>query len=181
MIDEHVQPVTFIPPLHTLPGDVRKSLSQLLEIFKLQIAQHETIIGTIKCKLTQATHNLSHRGHTITMKHYKWVRIEIYKFLDAQVVCSSHSSLSPPIIVVPMGDGGKCPVIDNRALSKVTWKFVGPMPRDEDIFSKLNGAKNFSTLNLLMKTVPKTALTSPFGKYKYLKVPFGLPQAPAYL
>ena len=30
MIDEHVQPDSFKPPLHTLLGDVRKSLNQLL-------------------------------------------------------------------------------------------------------------------------------------------------------
>ena len=35
MIDEHFQPDTFTPPLHTLLGDVRKSLNQLLETFKL--------------------------------------------------------------------------------------------------------------------------------------------------
>ena len=29
-------------------------------------------------------------------------------------------------------------------------------------------------------SIPKTAFTSPFGKYEYLKVPFGLAQAPAY-
>ena len=34
MIDEHVQPDTFTPPLHSLPGDVRKSLNILLEKFK---------------------------------------------------------------------------------------------------------------------------------------------------
>ena len=28
--------------------------------------------------------------------------------------------------------------------------------------------------------IPKTAFTSPFGKYEYIKVPFGLAQAPAY-
>ena len=33
MIDEHIQPDTFTPTLHTLPGDVRKSLNQLLETF----------------------------------------------------------------------------------------------------------------------------------------------------
>ena len=31
-----------------------------------------------------------------------------------------------------------------------------------------------------MKTIPKTAFTSPFGKYESLKVPFGLAQALAY-
>ena len=64
------------------------------------------------------------------------------------------------------------------------------MPRVEDIFSKLNGAKYFSTLNLHAgnqhiplneESIPKTAFTSPFGKYEYLKVPFGLAQAPMHV
>ena len=63
------------------------------------------------------------------------------------------------------------------------------MPRVKDIFSKLNGAKYFSTLNLCTgyhhtpldeDSIPKIDFTSPFGKYEYLKVPFGLAQAPAY-
>ena len=29
-------------------------------------------------------------------------------------------------------------------------------------------------------SIPKTAFISPFGKYEYVKVPFGLAQAPAY-
>ena len=29
-------------------------------------------------------------------------------------------------------------------------------------------------------SIPKSAFNSPFGKYKYVKVPFGLAQAPAY-
>ena len=63
------------------------------------------------------------------------------------------------------------------------------MPKVEDIFSKLNGAKYFSTLDLRagyhhipldQSSIPKTAFNSPFGKYEYVKVPFGLAQAPAY-
>ena len=44
--DEHIQPDTFTPPLHNLPSNVRKSLDQLLETFKLQFAWDETSIGT---------------------------------------------------------------------------------------------------------------------------------------
>ena len=64
-----------------------------------------------------------------------------------------------------------------------------PILRVEDIFSKLNGAKYFLTLNLHIghhhipldeDPIPKTDFTSPFGKYEYLKVPFGLAQAAAY-
>ena len=63
------------------------------------------------------------------------------------------------------------------------------MPKVEDIFFQLNGAKYFSTLDLQTgyhhipldeSSIPKTAFTSPFGKYKYIKVPLGLVQAPAY-
>ena len=46
MIGEHIQPDPFIPPLHTLPDDVIKSLNQLLETFKSQFAQDETSIRT---------------------------------------------------------------------------------------------------------------------------------------
>ena len=84
--------------------------------------------------------SVSLRPYPIAMKHYDWVRSEINKLLDAQEFPSSHSSRSAPIIVVPKGNGGKCLLIDYRALNKVVWKSVWPMPRVEDIFSKLNGA-----------------------------------------
>ena len=96
---------------------------------------------------------------------------------------------SAPIIVVPKGNGGKHLVIDYRALNKVTRKFTWPMPKVEDIFSKLNGATYLTTLDLRAgyhhipldkPSIPKTAFNSPFGKFEYVKVPFGLAQAPAY-
>ena len=63
------------------------------------------------------------------------------------------------------------------------------MPRVEDMFSKVNSIKYFSTLDLHTRyhhiplnegCIPKTAFTSPFGKYEYLKVPFGFTQVPVY-
>ena len=90
---------------------------------------------------------------------------------------------------MPKDDGGKCLVIDYRALNKVTRKFTWPMPKVEDIFSKLNGATYFTTLDLRAgyhhipldkPSIPKMAFNSPFGKYEYIKVPFGLAQAPTY-
>ena len=129
------------------------------------------------------------RPYPITIKHYDWVRSEINKLLDAQVICNSHSSWSVPIIVIPKGDGGKCLVIEYRALNKVTWKLVCHMPRVEGIFSKLNGVKYFSILDLSAwydhihldeDYILQTAFTSPFWKYEYLQVPFGLAQALAY-
>ena len=80
-------------------------------------------------------------------------------------------------------------MIDYRALNKVTRKFTWPMPKVEDIFSKLNRATYFTTLDLCTgyhhipldkPSIPKTAFNLPFRKFEYITVPFGLAQAPAY-
>ena len=70
-------------------------------------------------------------------------------------------------------------------MKKVTQKFMWPMPKVEDIFSKLSSVKYFSTLNLHtgyhhILLDEDSAFTCHFKKIKYLKVPFGLAQAPAY-
>ena len=123
------------------------------------------------------------------MKNHQWVKDKIEKLLEANIICSSQSSWTAPIIIVPKGERGKCLAIDYRALNKVTRKFTWPNPKVEDIFSKLNGAKYFTTSDLRARyhhipldhsSIPKTVFISPFGKYEYMKVPFGLAQAPAY-
>ena len=132
---------------------------------------------------------VSQKPYPIAMKNYQWVKEEVEKLLTAKIIHSSRSSWSAPIIIVPKGDGGKWLVIDYRALNKVTRKFTWPMLKAKDIFSKLNEAKYFTTLDLRAgyhhialdkSSIPKTAFNSPFGKYEYVKVPFGLAQAPAY-
>ena len=122
---------------------------------------------------------ISQKPYPIAMKHYQWIKEDIEKLIAAKVICSSRSSWSAPIIVVP--DGGKHLVIVYRALNKVTRKFTWPMPKVEDISSKLNRATYFTTLDLWTgyhhipldkPAIPKTAFNSPFGKYEYIKVPF---------
>ena len=138
---------------------------------------------------TGNTDPVSQEPYPIAMKHYQWVKCDIEKLLAAKVIHSSRSSWSAPLIVVPKGDGGKHMVIDYRALNKVTRKFTWPMPKVEDIFSKLNGTTYFTPLDLRAgyqhilldkPSILKIAFNSPFGKYKYVKVLFGLAEAPAY-
>ena len=193
MLPETVKPDSFTPPKYQLDATTQQQLDFLLRTFKDQFAKDETTIGTTP--LTQMSIDtgdsdpISQKPYPVAMKHYQWVKEEIDKLLEAGVIKNSHSSWSAPIIVVLKGDGGKCLVIDYRALNKVTKKFVWSMPKVEDIFSQLNGAKYFSTLDLkagyhhiglTTDLMPKTAFASPFGKYEYVKVPFRLAQVPAY-
>ena len=66
---------------------------------------------------------------------------------------------------------------------------IHPLPKIDEMYAKLKGAKVFSTIDLrsgyhhitLSKSSrAKTAFVTPFGKYEFLVVPFGLAQAPAY-
>ena len=191
MMSETFMSDTFNPPDHKISTPVQNNLKLLLEEYGSQFTQDETSIGTTLLTGmsidTGTTNPVSQKPYPIAMKHYEWVKNEIEKLLAVKVICSSCSISSAPIIVVPKGDGGKHLVIDYRALNKVTRKFTWPIPKVEDIFSKLKGATYFTTLylhagyhhiTLDKSSIPKTAFNSPFGKYEYVKVPFA--QAPAY-
>ena len=72
MIDEHVQPNTFTRPSYILPGNVRKPLNQLFEIFKSHFVQDETSVGTTHCTKMQIytcnSEPVSQRPYSITLK-----------------------------------------------------------------------------------------------------------------
>ena len=193
MMAETVTPDTFDPPCHELSETVQGELDVLLKDYESQFTKDETSIGMMPLTSmtidTGTSDPISQKPYPIAMKHYQWVKEDIEKLLAAKVIHSSRSSWSAPIIGVPKGDGGKCLVIDYRALNKVTRKFTWPMPKVEDIFSKLDGATYFTTLDLQAgyhhiplnkQSIPKTAFNSPFGKYEYIEAPFGLAHALAY-
>ena len=109
--------------------------------------------------------------------------------LEAGVIRERHSSWSAPIVVVPKGDGGKRMYVDCRALNAKSRTYIWPMPRIDDILAKLHKAKFFTTLDLRgsyhhialdKDAIKKTTFVTHFGKYEYLKVPFGLAQVPSY-
>ena len=186
MMAEKVTPDIFNPPHHKLSTNIHE-LNALLKEYESQLAKDKTSTGTTPLSSmmidTGTSNPISQKPYPIAMKHYQWVKEEIEKLLTAKVICSSRSSWSALIIVVPKGHGSKHLVIDYRALNKVTRKFTWPMPKVEDIFSKLNRATYFTMLDLRAgyhhipldkPSIQKMVFNSPFGKYKYVKVPFGL-------
>ena len=128
MMAEQVKPDVFNPPCHKLTTNVQNELDTLLKEYESQFTMDEMSIGTTPLtSMMIGTGNsdpVSQKPYPITMKHYQWVKEEIEKLLTAKVICSSRSSWSAPIIVVPKGNGGKCLVIDYRALNQVARKFT---------------------------------------------------------
>ena len=91
---------------------MQDSLKSLLQEYESQFTKDETSIGTTPLtSMTidkDTTNPVSQKPYPIAMKHYEWVKNEIQKLLTTKVICTSCSSWSAPIIVVPKGDRGKC-------------------------------------------------------------------------
>jgi hypothetical protein len=86
-------------------------------------------------------------------------------------------------------DGSRRMCVDYRNLNEATFKNKYPLPRIEDLFDQMRGAKVFSKLDLrsgyhqlMIRTedVPKTAFTTRYGLYEFLVMSFGLTNASAY-
>jgi transposase InsO family protein len=116
------------------------------------------------------------------------VRDHIQGLLDKGVVQHSHSPYAAPIVVVKKKDGSIRLCVDYRKLNEKTVKDAYPLPRIQESFDALSGARYFSTLDLAsgyhqISVAPedqhKTAFVTPFGHYEFTRMPFGLTGAPA--
>ena len=105
MMAEQVQADIFDPLHHKLKPSIQSKLDALLKEYATQFAKDEISIRTMP--LTEMTINtgdsepISQKPYPIAIKNYQWVKEEIEKLLTVKVICSSRSSWSAPIIVVP--------------------------------------------------------------------------------
>ena len=125
--------------------------------------------------------------------HKKEIDKQVGKLLDQEIIKPSLSPYNSPIWIVskkPGPDGELLwrMVIDFRDLNKITVPDAYPLPNINEILDQLGGAKYFSVFDLASgfhqipmkpEDAPKTAFSTPHGHYEFVRMPFGLCNAPA--
>ena len=125
--------------------------------------------------------------HRVPDKMKSLVKDEIEKLLELGVIVVSTSPWASPIVPVPKGDGGLRLCIDYRRLNGVTQGDPYYMSTFDEILervghskciSKIDLRKGFYQIEVEEESVAKTAFLTPFGKYEFKRMPFGLKNAP---
>ena len=147
----------------------------------------KTEVGQMVIQSTEP-YPLASAPYRVPDKLKEGVRGEIQKLVELGVVVQSTSPWASPIVPVPKPDGTLRLCIDYRRLNAVTVADPYYMATLEEILervgssgciSKLDLLKGFYQVEVQEESRAKTAFVSPFGKYEFVRMPFGLRNAPS--
>lgn len=116
---------------------------------------------------------------------------EIISDLQAQgIIRPSDSPYASPIVLVKKKDGSTATrmCVDYRTLNGITLRDNFPLPLIEDCLEYLEGKQYFSVLDLKNgfhqvrvsdASIKFTSVVTPMGQFEYVRMPFGMKNAPA--
>lgn len=185
-------PVAIRQEIEDLPEPHQTNASELLLQYAALFAKDDFDLG----ETTVVTHVIRTGDHSpikqpprrVPYALRKTVEEMVEKMQAQGVVRPSKSPWASPIVLVAKKDGSTRFCVDYRKLNAVTKMDVFPLPRIDDSLDLLAGAKYFTTLDLASgywqvamdeESREKTAFVTHSGLFEFLKMPFGLCNAPA--
>lgn len=138
--------------------------------------------------LTSGAQPVAHKQHRLSPHMWDEIESQIEELVSKGFIVSSRSPWCAPLLVVKKKGGSYRVCMDYRALNAVTHKDAFPMPRPEDLFDRLHGARYLTSLDMISgyhqvlvakEDREKTAFSTLSGHYEWKVMPFGLTGVPA--
>ena len=139
--------------------------------------------------LVPGTSPIAKRPYRMAAPELAELKKQLEELQQSGFIRPSSSPWGAPVLFVKKKDGSLRMCVDYRALNEVTIKNKYPLPRIDDLFDQLKGAKYFSKIDLRSgyhqlkikeSDIPKTAFVTRYGQYEFTVMSFGLTNAPAY-
>ena len=181
-----VNNVKIIQAFPDMPDDIKQLLNKFPSItspISKDTHTDNTIFHHIDTKSSSPTFS---RPRRLDEKKTKEAKEEFETLQRMGIIRPSKSPWSSPLHSVPKVDGSRRYVGDYRALNSITVPDRYPIPNVNNLSSKLFGSSVYTKLDLVKafhqipinpEDIPKTAVTTPFGLYEFVKMPFGLRNA----
>lgn len=180
-------PVAINTPLQ---GEEKKSLLSIINNFSEHLitgtATSTVKTGSMQIRLKNET-PVVYRPYKMSYDEKLRVREIVKDLKDKGVIRDSNSEYSSPILLVKKKDGSDRMCVDFRALNANTVKDHYPLPLIDDHIDRLGKCKYFTSLDMATgfhqirldpESVPLTGFVTPEGHYEYVKMPYGLTNAP---
>ena len=189
---------TSSPSAKKIPGVVSPELDRLRSVV---VEEHRDVFADELPPGLPPQREVDHRIELVpdakptsrpTFRMSAWELGELKKQLEeltkSGFIQPSKSPFGAPILFVKKKDGTMRMCVDYRALNEITVKNKYALPRVDELFDRLQGAKYFSKIDLRSgyhqiridpADVPKTAFRTRYGHFEFLVLPFGLTNAPA--
>jgi hypothetical protein len=139
--------------------------------------------------LLPGTAPISKWTYRMAVKELKELKKQLTELQEAGYIRPSSSPWGAPVLFVQKKDGSQQMCVDYRSLNDVTVKNKYPLPRIEDCFDQMRGARVFSKIDLRsgyhqmkirLSDISKTDFLTRYGLYELTVMSFGLTNAPAY-
>ena len=125
--------------------------------------------------------------HRMAPSELQELKVQLQELLEKGFIRPSTSLWGTPILFAKKKDRNLRLCINYRQLNNVTIKNRYPLPRINDLFNQLRGARVYSKINLCTgchqlrvreADIPKTAFRTHYEHFKFTVMPFELTNAP---
>ncbi|KAG0420252.1 Retrovirus-related Pol polyprotein from transposon [Dictyocoela roeselum] len=162
-------------------------INNLIKEYKIKNPEIERITGTSHQINLTSNDTIDLPSYRIPNSLREAVRKEVDYLIKNRIIRQSCSAYGFPVFPIVKKNGRIRVVIDYRKLNEITVKKHYVFPKIQDILSSYTGSCIFSTIDLnmgyyqipMMKdSIQYTAFKIENEKYEFLRMPFGLSNAP---